>query len=237
MDDIRINIKEPLFKAFSKDNIEIYSIPEPEDVIRERKFRRSVKSEVKSRLEKLIAQRLKELEPVIKKEKDAEFQRGYELGIKDGQQAELKQIAPLKEKLWNTVQEVVDYKIKVLKEAESTIAKMAFNFAGSIIKDEVKASPELIINQVRKALEYVISEGKLTFHVNPDDISQFDDKEKFIPEEYLERIIIMPDENINRGGCVLKTNSGDIDATIETQIEELKAAINNGLENEPEQDV
>ena len=72
----------------------------------------------------------------------------------------------------------------------------------------------------------------MIFHVHPDDASQFDDKEQYIPEEYLGVIEIVTDENITRGGCLLETNSGTIDSTIEARVAELDKSIQNGLEHD-----
>ncbi|MFC1733625.1 FliH/SctL family protein, partial [candidate division KSB1 bacterium] len=93
-----------------------------------------------------------------------------------------------------------------------------------------------IEEQITKVLGYVISEGKLSFHVNPEDSAVFEKKEEFVPEEYLDRIVIVPDETIERGGCKLQTNSGTIDATISAQLDELEAAVIDGLESESESD-
>ena len=168
----------------------------------------------------------------ILKEKEQEYQRGYSEGENAGKQSEQERLQELKDNISNTIKEIIDYRKQIIKEAETTIVTLALNFAKNKLGEEIHTNREIIQNQVKKSLEYIIGEGKLIFHVHPDDESQFDDKDQFIPKEYLGAIEIVTDENITRGGCLLETNSGTIDSTIEAKIDELGKSIKIGLEQD-----
>ena len=63
-------------------------------------------------------------------------------------------------------------------------------------------------------------ETKIMLKVNPSQAAFLKER---VPEEVsmsgLEaKVIIMPDEEITEGGCILTTTNGVIDATLETQI-------------------
>lgn len=236
MDDFQIKIDKPLVNISSNDNIGIVWVPEPFDEVQKREFKQQVNRAVKEKLPKLVHKKIEELQPNLHREKEAEYRRGYQDGEKEGRKQEQERLDELKKNLAETLQEVLDYKKELLKQAETTIVKMAFSFARNIITQEIQSDPEILKNQVKKALEYVIGEGKLVFHVHPDDANQFENKEEFIPEIYLNAIEIIPDETITRGGCLLTTNSGTVDATIEVQIAELKKSVQDGLERELESD-
>lgn len=239
MDDIHIKIDKPLANITSSDNVGIVWVPEPFDEVQKREFKRLVNRAVKEKLPKLVRKKIEELQPNLYKEKEAEYRRGYQDGEKEGRKQEQERLDELKKNLAHTVQEVLDYKKELLKQAEKTIVNMAFSFARNIVAQEIQSNPEIVQNQVKKALEYVVGEGKLVFHVHPDDVCQFDPakREKFIPEVYLNSIEVVSDESITRGGCLLTTNSGAVDATIEVQIAELEKAIQSGLEHELESDI
>lgn len=238
MEDINIKIAKPLAKITSGDNIGIVWVPEPFDDVQKRRFKRMVNKVIKEKLPKLVRKKIEELQPNLHKEKEAEYRRGYQDGEKEGRKQEQELLDGLKKNLARTVQEILDYKNELLKQAETTIVKMAFSFARNITAQEIQSNPEIVQNQVKKALEYVVGEGKLIFHVHPDDVPQFDSvkREKFIPEVYLSAVEVIPDESITPGGCLLTTNSGVVDATIEVQIAELEKAIQSGLEHELESD-
>jgi len=236
MENIQIHIGKPISNIISSDNVELIAVPEPEEVIRKREFKKRVNKEVTDRIKKEIRNKVEELKKEFEKEKEAEFNRGFIEGQEVGHKNALEIIIPLKESLINAVKNISDYRDRLLKESEKTIVTLALSFAKSIVGADVITRPEIIREQVKKALSYVISEGQLTFHVNPDLVSQFDDKENFIPEKYRDRIAIIPDESISPGGCKLVTNSGTIDATIQTQIAELETTILTGMESDSESD-
>ena len=77
-----------------------------------------------------------------------------------------------------------------------------------------------------------LSSNTSIFRINPEDIKIFDRKESFIPEEYLDDIEVLTDENITRGGCIIESNKGIVDATIESQIAEMEKNLTAGLETE-----
>jgi len=238
MDNFHIKIDKPIANINSKDNVGIVWIPESFDEVQKREFKRKVNKAIKEKLPVLVRKKIEELQPNLHKEKEAEYRRGYQDGETEGRKQEQERLNELKKNLAHIIQEVLDYKKELLKQAETTIVKMAFSFARNIIAREIQSNPEIVQNQVKKALEYVVGEGKLVFHVHPGDVHQFDpaEREKFIPEVYLNAVEVIPDESISRGGCLLTTNSGAVDATIEVQIAELEKAIQSGLEHELESD-
>jgi len=232
MEEIKINLKKPVASIVSEDAVDFVWVPEPLEDVRERDFKRQVKKAIKEKLPVLVRQKIDELQPNLHKEKQREYERGYSEGENAGKQSEQEMLKELKDNISNTIKEIIDYRKQLLKEAETTIVSLALNFAKNIIGEEIQTNREIIQNQVKKSLEYIIGEGKLIFHVHPDDVSQFDDKEQYIPEEYLGNIEIITDKSITRGGCILETNSGTIDSTIESKVAELGKSIQNGLEHD-----
>ncbi|MCH7781435.1 hypothetical protein IID62_00045 [candidate division KSB1 bacterium] len=232
MDELKINVGKPVASILSEDAIDFVWVPEPLEDVRERNFERQVNKAIKEKLPVLVQQKIDELQPNLHKEKEQEYQRGFSEGENAGKQSEQERLQELKDNISNTIKEIIDYRKQIIKEAETTIVTLALNFAKNIVGEEIRTNREIIQNQVKKSLEYIIGEGKLIFHVHPDDESQFDDKDQFIPKEYLGAIEIVTDENITRGGCLLETNSGTIDSTIEAKIDELGKSIKIGLEQD-----
>lgn len=232
MEEIKINLKKPVVSILSEDAIDFVWVPEPLEDVRNRDFKRQVNKAIKERLPILVQQKIDELQPNLHKEKQREYDRGYSEGENAGKQSEQEMLKELKDKISNTIKEIIDYRKQILKEAETTIVSLALNFAKNIVGEEIQTNHEIIQNQVKKSLEYIIGEGKLIFHVHPDDVDQFEDKEQYIPEEYLGDIEIIADEKITRGGCILETNSGTIDSTIKSRIAELDKSIQTGLEHD-----
>ena len=131
---------------------------------------------------------------------EEEYRSGYSEGENASRHGELENLKELRENIANTIKEITDYRKQIIKEAENTIVSMALGFAKNIIGEEVRTNRELIRNQVRKTLEYVIGCGRLIFHVHPDDESQFDHTEEFIPEEYLDTVEEITECTDDKGG-------------------------------------
>ncbi len=204
--------------------------------MQKREFNRRLQKEIKQRLPVLIEQKIAEIQPNLEKEKAEEYNRGYSDGETSGKSEVHLQLEELLNKLSQTIRETIDFNSNLLKEAEKTIINLAFHFAKKIVGESIVTQEKIIRDHVNKALKYIVDESKLLFHVHPDDVDQFNEKEKFIPKEYVNHIEIIPDEKITRGGCVLETNSGMIDATIETQLAELESSVNKGLEQKIDRD-
>ena len=232
MADFFIPIKRPVATVVSSGNVEVVWVPEPFEVVQEREVNRRVNQAVKEKLERLFLEKLNELQPKIRQEKEAEYRHGYEDGERAGRADEQEKLRRVKEDLTHIIKENIECKEKLLKEAESTIVKMAFAFAKQLVGEAVQIQPEIVQNQVKKALEFILDESKLIFRVNPEDIARFDKKEEFIHEGLLKKVEVIPDESVSRGGCILETNAGIIDATIESQIVEMAKALRNGIERE-----
>jgi len=232
MADFFIPIKRPVATVVSSGNVEVVWVPEPFEVVQEREINRRVNQAVKEKLERLFQEKLNELQPKIRQEKEAEYRHGYEDGERAGRADEQEKLRRVKEDLTHIIKENIECKEKLLKEAESTIVKMAFAFAKQLVGEAVQIQPEIVQNHVKKALEFILDESKLIFRVNPEDIARFDKKEEFIHEGLLKKVEVIPDESVSRGGCILETNAGIIDATIESQIVEMAKALRNGIERE-----
>lgn len=86
----------------------------------------------------------------------------------------------------------------------------------------------MILNNIAEILKGLSKdENKITLKVNPLQASILKTE---IPELLnaagLEaKVLIVPDEAIQEGGCMLTTNNGVIDATIETQLSVISEAL------------
>ncbi|MFC1513497.1 FliH/SctL family protein [candidate division KSB1 bacterium] len=237
MEQININSDKPVSEVISFDRfINIVNVPEPDEVIQERKFKRAVLKNVKEKIDVILQEKESEFEERLSQEKQIEYQSGFEEGKEQGRAEEHEQLSEIKAKLGESIKEVLDFKDNLIFEAEKTIIDLALRFAKTIVGQEIKSSKTVVKNQLKKALEYLSDESSLIIRINPDDAEQFIDKEKCIPEQYLSSVKIITDDSITRGGCVVETDLGVIDSTIESQTTELENAVKRGMEQNIESD-
>jgi flagellar assembly protein FliH len=145
--------------------------------------------------------------------KESAQKEGYEQGLEQAK-GDIIEVREAITSFLGAKQEVFDYIAPNIMEISLDIAK-------KIIKKEVQQEPSLILDNISEILkELSKEETKITLRVNPAQVSPVKTE---VPEMLsnvgLEaKIMVVPDETIMEGGCVVTTTNGVIDATIETQL-------------------
>ena len=105
------------------------------------------------------------------------------------------------------------------------ILEISVDIAKTIIKKELDSDPQVLINTIIDVLRTVSkNESKITIRVRPQAVQYIKDTIPNITYQYGidSKINIISDPAIEEGGCVLQTNNGIVDASIDTQIEIIK---------------
>lgn len=194
---------------FNLDNIDFKQRQERRRGDRRRGFRR-----VDDR--NLISRAREEADSI----REAASKEGYQQGLTQA----VEDIAQVREALNAFIgapQEVFDY-------IAPEILEISVDIAQKIIKKEVSQNPEIVLEKITEILKTLPKEEpKVTIRVNPMQVSI---AKQSIPE-ILEaagldtKIVVLQDETVSEGGCIVTTNNGVIDATIESQIAIVKEAL------------
>ena len=108
------------------------------------------------------------------------------------------------------------------------ILEISLDIAKKIIKKEVNQDPEIILETIKEILGGLSKdETKLILKVNPAQTMMLKNQvPEIVSSAGLEaKVVIIPDESIMEGGCLLTTTNGVIDATIETQTDIISEAL------------
>lgn len=163
--------------------------------------------------------------------KVSEIERGaYEKGFGEGQRAGAEMGEKMGEALLKQYSAGLDALNGLRKEifatSEREVIRLALEIARKIIKREVAIDEELILTLVKVALGRVAGQTLMTVRVNPKD---FHTIERYRaagiggdPGAPGESVRFVEDSLIARGGCVIETESGTIDARIEEQLREIE---------------
>ena len=112
-------------------------------------------------------------------------------------------------------------------QLEESISKLALIVAEHILDYEVTQNSDAFINQLRKAISELDNEIILKIHIHPDNYQALVEIKSELVEDKsrIENVKIVQNEKIGRGGCLLETNAGIIDARIDTQLSKIKEAL------------
>ena len=114
-------------------------------------------------------------------------------------------------------------KESLLWQAEQGTVALALAIAEKVVKSPVVATPEAAAANVTAALKLIARATDVTVRVNTQDVESLQ-RLADAHETTLGRftsITVMPDNNIEPGGCLVLTEHGEIDAGLETQIKRI----------------
>ncbi|MBL7195970.1 MAG: FliH/SctL family protein [Pseudomonadota bacterium] len=163
------------------------------------------------------------------------YAKGFAQGERDGFEMGEKKAEKIVEKIERLFSELTHLKDDMIKLYEKEILDLIFIIAGKIVYYRTRSEESGVKNTILKALKLAAQKSKIVVRVNPED---YDLVEKMRPELFTEfkdvkSIMITSDHSISRGGCFLETPGGDVDATIEAQLEKIYQILEQTfLENE-----
>ncbi len=117
--------------------------------------------------------------------------------------------------------EVVSFKEKLLAGAEREILDLAFLIAAKVIHKEVSIDEEVILSVLRDAMRTMRGRDDIRIRINPEDYRHITETNPDFLGSYGE-ILIERDETIGRGGAVLETQAGVVDARLDRQLDKVR---------------
>ncbi len=138
-----------------------------------------------------------------------------------------KRIDELQTRMGDVLAQFETAKQEAVLNAEHLLLKLCLAVTGKIIDREVAADPELILTVIKRSLAYIGHREKMTLRVAPDDLEMASQRKDFwiTVGERLEDLSIVADERIGRGGCIIESNSGLVDARLGVQFSELSELV------------
>ncbi len=175
-----------------------------------------------------------ELEEIKKLEKDA-FSQGFLQGEKTGIEAEKLKSEPMLQNFRQAIIELDNAKKHMYLKAEKEAVLLALAIAKKIIGHEVSNNQELVLkNIVKDALKRASDQSHIKVRIHPSDYSMIkESKSQFA--QYLDNkgdIVFEVDERIHNGGCIIETDSGEIDARIDNRLMIVEEALKSQMQKE-----
>lgn len=152
--------------------------------------------------------------------KEAAAKEGYEQGLMQAR-SDIDEV-----KL--SIMRFLSAKQEVFEVLSPYVMQISLDIAKKIIKKELEQDPSVILASVTEILKSLSrDETKITLQVNPAQVSLLRSEiPEIVSDVGLEaKVIVIPDDKIMEGGCMVTTTNGVIDATIETQLSVISEAL------------
>ena len=155
------------------------------------------------------------------------YEKGFAQGEKDGFEIGEKKAAKKAERLEAVLNQIQQLKQNLIKQTEKELLDMVFKIAEKVVHTQINYGTNAITDTIIHAIRIAAEKSRITLRVNPED---YEFVERLRPEIFsqfkeLKTMTVNSDASVTRGGCLLETARGNVDASIETQLEKLSQAI------------
>lgn len=183
--------------------------------------------------EKILSLHLLELEQRQTIEAEAErlyetkSQEGFALGYQNGRDHALQEYQHYLSTAKELLLEARKQREEFLGASEELLQTLALAIAEKIIRREVSHSIEVVSGIIKSCLFEVHQKGIVEIHVSPEEYPMIQERKpeltSCLPGQT--EILLIPDSSVTSGGCFILTEHGNMDAKIETGLEEIRKAL------------
>lgn len=114
----------------------------------------------------------------------------------------------------------------VLVEAEHDLLRLSIKLAEKIIGREIELDNATVVEIISTALRTARQNELLTVRINPSDLPLIQaQRERLDPAGRARFLDIVADPRVHRGGCIIESESGTVDAQLDTQLRVLERAL------------
>ena len=111
-------------------------------------------------------------------------------------------------------------------DLQNLVLPLALKAAKKIVGTELQSHPETIVEIVRQNLKAVTQAHHIKIYVNRKDYEFLEKKKKEIKKilDHVQTFTVEEREDVSSGGCIIETEAGIINASLENQWRALEAA-------------
>jgi flagellar assembly protein FliH len=157
---------------------------------------------------------------------------GYQEGYQAGMAAAREDIAPVTAALGEAVAGAEQLRSEMADTVEERAVELALRLAEKVLAGTIEAQPERVVDVVRGALRCLVDRDRVTVQVNSLDLEIV--REAIGPVATalggIDHIDVQEDRRVTRGGAVVRSAAGEVDATIETKLERAREVLEAELQ-------
>jgi flagellar assembly protein FliH len=153
--------------------------------------------------------------------------QGREAGREEGYKEGHAEVERLVDRLHVILERAMQKRGDILEEAEAQVVELVLLIAKKVVKVISENQKSVVVQNIAQALRKLKTKSDVVIRVNLADLELSTEHVKdFIQlTENAKKITIIEDTTIDRGGCVIETDFGEIDARIASQLNELEEKI------------
>ncbi len=180
-------------------------------------------AEAKTQAELIVQEARKEAIKLEDEEKKKGYDEGRDAGWKEGK-AEADRLV---ERLHMVLSKAIEKRADIINQSEAQIVHLILQIAKKVVKVISENQRNIVINNALQALKKLKNKSDVTIRVNLLDVNLMTEHAQDIVDmiENVKSVTVLEDATVDRGGCIIETDFGEIDARIAAQLREIEERI------------
>lgn len=162
-------------------------------------------------------------------ERDAAVAEAHAAGYAEGLTTARAELLPAASALAAAARELEAERERALVAAEQGAAALALQLADKVIGTALEIQPELVLEIVRGALRRLAEQQDTAVLVSPEDLDLVRETLDSLSAETGMPLTVRAERRVPRGGCILRTQAGEIDARIDEQLARAREVVEAAL--------
>lgn len=152
---------------------------------------------------------------------------GFAAGFVQGEQAGLEtgraHGEAMFKRLTQTIEELAHLRRAMIRQTEQQMVGLALAMAKRIVRREVALDKDFALAMARVALDRLGDRSATVIRLHPEDFAAVAGRS--VEEWAGAHVSVEADPTVSRGGCVVQSDLGTVDGTIEAQFDEIAKAV------------
>jgi flagellar assembly protein FliH len=162
---------------------------------------------------------------------DAKLEDAFARGRQEGAKEADLRFGKASQLLAVALEEVSGLRESLLSNASQDMLRLVLTIARQIIHVELSINSGIILGTIERALQAAVRADAYHLRVNAEDFALVTEKKPLFLARIsgLHNVTIEADPSIGRGGCRLESDLGEVDATIESQLEVIRRTLSGAI--------
>jgi len=217
-DAIRKNAEE---EALNEVKSRIDSAIKDKQIAEEEAIR--IKNDALAEAKKIRNQATEEKERIFDETRELGFKEGNENGWKEGRG----EVERLIERLHKILDAAIGKRQEIIEQTETQLIDLVLLITRKVIKVISENQKNVVINNIVQALNKLKSRGDVAIRVNLLDLDLTTEHVRDFMKmaENVKSVTVLEDSSVDKGGAIIETDFGQIDARIFSQLREIEEKI------------
>ncbi len=158
--------------------------------------------------------------------------QGIPEGEKKGFEFATQKLEPVLTMLQEALTQVGSIQEVTSQRIEKEIVELSLAIARQVICREISLDSEIVVCVAQEALSKVEDPGNIKIKMNTSDLQFLKEAKSQLTDRIanIDNVTLEAEESIQSGGCVIETDSGEIDARIEKQLQAIEESFRAAME-------